>query len=182
MTNAPTPGARPPLSEQAVEAVVRQAFRDMLVLLGVLLVLGVGIGVLVAGAAGAWGALLGVAIALIFSGTTVLSVLATVRSSPARTSAVIMGAWLAKIVVVFVALAVLSRFDFYDRVVLGIVLFAGVLGSAVLDLRAVQRGHIPYVEPAAAQAPAEGAGAGAPDRAPDGAPDGANDRPEHADS
>jgi len=174
MTNAPTPGARPPLSEQAVEAVVRQAFRDMLVLLGVLLVLGVGIGVLVAGAAGAWGALLGVAIALIFSGTTVLSVLATVRSSPARTSAVIMGAWLAKIVVVFVALAVLSRFDFYDRVVLGVVLFAGVLGSAILDLRAVQRGHVPYVEPA----PGAGAREGSPD-APSG---GANDRPEHADS
>jgi len=174
MTNAPTPGARPPLSEQAVEAVVRQAFRDMLVLLGVLLVLGVGIGVLVAGAAGAWGALLGVAIALIFSGTTVLSVLATVRSSPARTSAVIMGAWLAKIVVVFVALAVLSRFDFYDRVVLGVVLFAGVLGSAILDLRAVQRGHVPYVEPAP--------GAGAREGSPDAPSDGANDRPEHADS
>ncbi|WP_291885120.1 hypothetical protein [Cellulomonas sp.] len=174
MTNAPTPGARPPLSEQAVEAVVRQAFRDMLVLLGVLLVLGVGIGVLVAGAAGAWGALLGVAIALIFSGTTVLSVLATVRSSPARTSAVIMGAWLAKIVVVFVALAVLSRFDFYDRVVLGVVLFAGVLGSAILDLRAVQRGHVPYVEPA----PAAGAGT----EASDAPSNGADGRPEHADS
>ncbi|GIG22303.1 hypothetical protein Cch01nite_30270 [Cellulomonas chitinilytica] len=174
MTNAPTPGARPPMSEQAVEAVVRQAFRDMLVLLGVLLVLGVGIGVLVAGAAGAWGALLGVAIALVFSGTTVLSVLATVRSTPARTSAVIMGAWLAKIVVVFVALAVLSRFDFYDRVVLGVVLFAGVLGSAILDLRAVQRGHVPYIEPAPAAGPS--------DAPSDARSDGADDRPEHADS
>ncbi|MGY4645563.1 hypothetical protein [Cellulomonas sp. URHB0016] len=178
MTHAPAPGARPPLSEQAVEAVVRQAFRDMLVLLGVLLVLGVGIGVLVAGAPGAWGALLGVAIALIFSGTTVLSVLATVRSSPARTSAVIMGAWLAKVVVVFVALAVLSRFDFYDRVVLGLVLFAGVLGSAVLDLRAVQRGHIPYVEPAAAPGASESAGTGSPD----GPSGGVNDRSGQADS
>ena len=71
-----------PHAPTATEAVFRTSLRDMLVLLGVLTVLGVGIGYLVDGMAGVWGALLGVGIALIFSGTTVLSVLRTARSAP----------------------------------------------------------------------------------------------------
>jgi hypothetical protein len=58
-----------------------------------------------------------------------------------------MVAWFGKVIVVVAALAVLSRFDFYDRIVLGVVLIVGVLGSAYLDLRAVQRARIPYTEP-----------------------------------
>ena len=72
----------------------------------------------------------------------------TAGEGPARTTAVIAGAWLVKMIVVFVALLVLGRLDFYDRTVLGLVLLAGVIGSAVLDLRAVQRARVPYVEPA----------------------------------
>ena len=156
----PARSGRAPLAASAAEGVFRTALRDMLILLGVLTVLGVGIGYLVAGVPGVWGALLGVAIALVFSGTTVLSVLKTARDDPARMITVIMGAWLAKIAFVFVVLAVLSRFDFYDRIVLVVVLLAGVIGSAVLDARAVQTGRIPYVEPPAAEPgpdPAEGA-------------------------
>jgi len=145
-----------PLSEAAAADAFRRALRDMFWLLGILLVVGVGVGALTAGIEGVWGALLGVALALVFSGTTVVSVLRTVNTTPAHTTAVIMGAWLGKIVVVFVALAVLARFDFYNRMVLGLVLFAGVLGSAVLDLRAVQRGRIPYIEPKAPDEPGTG--------------------------
>ncbi|ROS23172.1 hypothetical protein [Cellulomonas sp. PhB150] len=136
-----------PLSEAAAADAFRRALRDMFWMLGILLVVGVGVGALVDGTKGVWGALMGVALALVFSGTTVISVLRTVNTSPAHTTAVIMGAWLGKIVVVFVALAVLGQFDFYNRTVLGLVLFAGVLGSAILDARAVQRGRIPYIEP-----------------------------------
>jgi len=63
----------PTPAPSANEAVFRTSLRDMLVLLGVLTVLGVVIGFLVDGMAGVWGALLGVGIALIFSGTTVIS-------------------------------------------------------------------------------------------------------------
>jgi hypothetical protein len=144
-----SPASPPPLSEAAAANAFRRALRDMLWMLGALTVVGVGVGWAVAGVEGIWGALIGVALALVFSGTTVISVLRTVNTTPAHTTAVIMGAWLGKIVVVFVALAVLAQFDFYNRMVLGLVLFAGVLGSAILDVRAVQRGRIPYVEPAA---------------------------------
>jgi hypothetical protein len=44
---------------------------------------------------------------------------------------------------------VLTRFDFYDRVVLFVVLLLGAVGSALLDYRAVKNGRVPYVEPEA---------------------------------
>jgi len=130
-----------------VRAVFRTALRDMLLLLGPLAVLGVGAGALVAGLPGVWGALLGIAVALLFSGSTIVSMLVTARSSVATTGAVITGAWLAKMIVVIALLAVLRELDFYHHTVFGVVLLAGVLGSALLDYRAVSRGRVPYVQP-----------------------------------
>lgn len=142
----PTPART--TSSAAADAVFRRALRDMLVLLAVLSVLGVGLGALVAGSAGVWGALIGVGLALVFSGTTVVSMLRTSGSSPQAMAGVVMGAWLAKVIVVIVVLAVLRDLEFYDRTVLAAVLLLGVLGSALLDYRAVTNGRVPYVEPA----------------------------------
>jgi hypothetical protein len=138
------PEPTPPTPTGASVAVLRQAQRDMLVLLGALTVVGVAVGYLVDGLAGVWGALLGVGIALIFSGTTVVSVLKTANSEPTMMMAVIMGAWLAKLVVVIVVMVILRQFDFYNPMVLFVVSVVGVIGSAVLDARAVQRGRVGY--------------------------------------
>lgn len=132
---------------QAVRVVFRRALRDVLVLLGALIVLGVAIGALVSGLPGVWGALLGVGVALVFSATTVWVMLRTVDASPTTTAAVVMTSWLAKMVVLIAVLVVLRGMDFYDRWVFAGVLLVGVIGSAVLDYRAVSQGRIPYVEP-----------------------------------
>lgn len=145
------PDAAAPASEahgQAVRAVFRTALRNVLVLLGTLAVVGVAVGALVSGTAGVWGALLGVTVAVVFSATTVWAMLRTVDSSPTTTAAVVMGSWLAKMVVLIVVLVVLRGMDFYDRWVFAGVLLVGVIGSAVMDYRAVSRGRVPYVEPA----------------------------------
>lgn len=63
--------------------------------------------------------------------------------------AVVMGTWIAKMVVLVAVLLVLTRFDFYDRVVLFIVLLLGAVGAALLDYRAVKNGRVTYVEPEA---------------------------------
>jgi hypothetical protein len=144
----------PPAPRSAADRVFRRALRDMLVLLAGIAVLGVGVGALVAGQRGVWGALIGVGLALVFSGTTVVSMLVTARSSVQRLAVVVLGAWLGKVVVVIVVLAVIQDLDFYAKPVLAIVLLVGVVGSAVLDYRAVSRGHVPYVEPGARQADA----------------------------
>lgn len=152
MTTEPRQPAVPPVPSSAAAAVFRRALRDVLVLLAALAVLGVGVGALTAGRPGVWGALVGVGLALVFSGTTIVSMLVTSRASAARLAAVVLGAWLGKVLVVIVVLALIQDRDFYDRPVLAVVLLVGVVGSAVLDYRAVSRGRVPYVEPGVRQA------------------------------
>lgn len=148
MTTDPAPTPRTPEPDPAA-AVFRRALRDTGILLGALTVLGVGVGALVAGLPGVWGALIGVGLALVFSGTTVVAMLRTLHSSPSTMAAVVMGTWLAKVLVVVVVLALLRDLDFYSRGVLAAVLALGVVGSAVLDFRAVNGGRVPYVQPEA---------------------------------
>ncbi|HEY0186401.1 MAG TPA: hypothetical protein VGC67_02835 [Cellulomonas sp.] len=130
-----------------VVAVFRAALRGSVLLVVVVTVLGVGIGALVAGTPGVWGALIGAGLALVFSGATTVSMLRTAHSSPSTMMAVVMGTWLGKIVLVVVLLAVLRGMDFYDRYVLAAVVAAATIGSAVVDLLAVSRGRVPYVAP-----------------------------------
>lgn len=144
-TSAPTPPGDG--SAGPVRAVLQRALRDMLVLVGALAVVGVLAGWALAGLPGVWGALIGVAVALVFSGTTVLSMLRTASAPPATTAAVVLGAWLVKMVLLVALFVVLSGQDFYDRVVLVVVLLVGVLGSVYLDYRAVTRGRVPYTAP-----------------------------------
>ncbi len=151
---APIPGSSVP---DAVAAVFRTALRDMLVLLGVLTVLGIGLGYAFAGTPGVWGALIGIGLALLFSGTTVASMLLTARAPATTMAAVVMGAWLAKVIVLIAVLVLIRDEDFYHRGVLAAVLFAGVIGSALLDYRAVRVGRVPYVTPAGEAGP-EGPG------------------------
>lgn len=159
-TPAPDPTSVPdgPTHDTSVEQVFRTSLRTVLWLLAGLTVLGVGIGLAVAGTAGLWGALIGVGLALVFSGTTIVAMLRTLRSSPAAMAGVVMGTWLAKVVVVVVVLALIKDQDFYSKPVLAVVLLVGVLGSAYLDYRAVTRAHVPYVEPAPAKAAEPGEG------------------------
>lgn len=142
---APTAPAR--ASDEAVRAVLRRALRDMLLLVGVLLVLGGGLGLATSGLKGLWGALLGVAVTLVFSGTTVLSMLRTVGTSVTTTGAVILGTWLVKMVVLVAAFVLLDGQDFYQRDLFVGTLLVGVLGSLYLDYLAATRGRVPYTEP-----------------------------------
>lgn len=153
MTTPDTPGTDPTPetaeddSTIAERAVLRTALRDTLILVGALVVLGGGIGLLVAGLPGLWGALVGAAIAAFFCATTIWSMMRTVGSSPTRMAAFVMGAWVAKIVVLIVVLALLQGATFYAPWVLIAVLAVGAIGSALLDYRAVNSGRVPYVQP-----------------------------------
>ncbi|MHB1489160.1 MAG: hypothetical protein ACYCTH_01505 [Cellulomonas sp.] len=141
-TPGPARGARP----SAAAEVFRAALRSMLRLLVLLLAVGGAAGWATRGLPGVWGALIGVGITLVFSGTTVVAMLRTAEATATTTAAVVMGSWLAKMIVVIVVLAVIRDQIFYDRTVLAAVLAVGVVGSALLDYRAVLRGRVPYVE------------------------------------
>ena len=150
---APETGPAPASGPSAAEAVFRRALRDTVLLLVALTVLGVLVGALFAGLAGVWGALIGVGLAAVFSGTTVIAMLRTTHTSPQVMAGVVMGTWLAKVLVVIVALALLRGLDFYSAPVLAGVLALGAIGSALLDYRAVSTGRVPYVEPGAGGRP-----------------------------
>lgn len=136
-----------PTGSDAARAVFRTALRDMLVLVVALAAVGIVVGYLVAGTPGVWGATLGVAMTVVFSGTTVVSMLKTAGASATTTAAVVMGSWLAKMLVLILALALLRQFDFYDKWLLGGVLMVGVIGAALIDYRAVAHGRVPNVVP-----------------------------------
>ncbi len=145
-TDLPVPeGGTPPAS--AAEGAFRSALRDLLVFLPVLAVVGSVVGYLVAGLPGVWSALMGAGVVLIFSGTTVVSMLRTTRSDAAAFAGVVLGLWLAKFAAVLVIVIALRPLDFYDKPVFGIVVIIGAVGAIALDMRAVQRARVPYLEP-----------------------------------
>lgn len=145
------PRPEPTVRDEPVRAVFRRALRDMLVLVGALALVATPIGALVAEptSAGVWGALMGVAVALVFSGSTVLAMLLTARSSITAASGALVGSWLAKTLLLIVAFSLLRGADFFDRGVFAVVVVIGVLGSVLLDYRAVAGSRIPYVDPSA---------------------------------
>jgi hypothetical protein len=145
-TPAPQP-ARKVVTSEAATALFRRALRDVLVFLAAVTVLGVVVGAIFAGSKGVWGALLGAAVALVFSGTTVWSMWRSSHSSPAAMLGIVAGSWLAKMVVLVVALVALQGQDFYSKPVFLVVVLVGVFGSVALDTINYQRARIPYVEP-----------------------------------
>lgn len=143
----PEPESVPVVPSHVTGEIFRAALRATLALLVVLVVLGVGIGALVAGMPGVWGAMLGVAVTLLFSGTTILSMVYTADKSPSTTMGVILGAWIAKMVVLVVILATVGQMDFFHRTIFAVVVLVGVVGSAALDMYSVIKGREPYVTP-----------------------------------
>ena len=139
------PGALPYVPEHVSKDIFRSALRATLALLVVLAVVGVGVGYLVDGSAGVWGAALGVGVSLLFSGSTIASMLYTADKSPTTMMAVLMGVWIVKMVVLVAVLAVLGQLDFYHRLVFAVVVLVGVVGSAALDMYSVVKGRQPYI-------------------------------------
>ncbi|MBF6356387.1 hypothetical protein IU449_17860 [Nocardia higoensis] len=135
-TPTPVPGPDAPL---------KAALRYGLIGLAVLVVLAAAIGTAAAGLPGLWGALLGSAIGGVFILTTAAVVLFGAKLPPSTAGLVMLVSWVGKVLLVLIAVAVLTRFDFYDRVVL----FLTVIGALVIVLGAetagVVRQRVPYV-------------------------------------
>lgn len=134
-------------SADPVRAVFRRALRDVLIFTGPLVVVGCGIGWFVAGIPGVWSAALGAAVSLLVAGATVATMLLTAGTDLLRASAVAMATWGVKAIILMAAFLALRATDVVDRPVFSVVVLVGVLGSLVLDYRAVARGRVPYVVP-----------------------------------
>jgi hypothetical protein len=104
------------------------------------------IGYLVVGIDGLWTALIGAAIALVFTSLTVLSVLFGARLPLGGFYGLVLGGWLLKIVLFALLMAALQRMDFIHGPTLFFAIVLSVLGSLSIDSWVVLRSRIPTID------------------------------------
>ncbi|GAA2244110.1 hypothetical protein GCM10010401_16600 [Rarobacter faecitabidus] len=138
-----------PLDRLADGAPVRRAaikaLRWNAVVFAVIVIVASPIGWIVDRGQGLWAVVLGVAIAIFFSLTTVVSMIVAARRQPAAMAGIILGAWLGKMIMLFAILLALKDADFYNRPVFAIVLCLAVICAAIIDAIAVQKSRIPLL-------------------------------------
>jgi hypothetical protein len=143
-TSDPAGPARP--GPTALVTPMRRVLRIGLLASLVALPVAVLIGYLVAGASGAWGAAIGMGIAVGFFAITVGVALGTAGMDTTALGASVLGSWLIKMVLLIVVLVLLRDADFYSRPVLFISLLVGTIGTLVLEALVVTRTQVPYTE------------------------------------
>lgn len=104
------------------------------------------IGFLVVGIDGLWTALIGAAIALVFTSLTVFSVLFGARLPLGGFYGLVLGGWLLKILLFAVLMAALQRMDFIHGPTLFFAIVLSVLGSLGIDSWVVLRSRIPTID------------------------------------
>lgn len=133
---------------------INSMLRQVLVWTGIaaiaLVLLGGGIGFLVAGSDGLWSGLAGVALAVVFLALTPLSVLIANRWYGQEMFAtvffaIVMGSWLFKLVVFVVAIVILRGQDWVVPLVIFLSLVAGIVVSLVIDAIVFTKMRMPYV-------------------------------------
>jgi hypothetical protein len=104
------------------------------------------VGYLIVGIDGVLTALLGAAIALVFTSMTLLSVLFGARLPLGGFYGLVLGGWLLKVVLFAVLLAALQRMEFIHGPTLFFAIVISVLGSLGIDSWVVLRSRIPTID------------------------------------
>jgi hypothetical protein len=146
MTDSTPPAAGARSGPTALVTPMRRVLRLGLIASLVALPVAVLVGYLVAGAEGAWGAAVGMGIAVGFFTITVGVALVTAGMDATALGASVLGSWLVKMVLLLVVLALLRDADFYSRPVLFLTLLLGTIGTLVLEALVVTRTKVPYTE------------------------------------
>jgi hypothetical protein len=107
-------------------------------------VLGGGLGYLFAGTNGLISALIGTILAVLFASITAGSIIGAMRFDIAAFFGIVMGAWLLKIVVFIVILALLRDAPFVHTMVLFLTVIAGAVGTMLIDVIVVFRSRLGY--------------------------------------
>jgi len=123
---------------------------------GILRTVGIGLAVafpvlalaaaLFAGWPGFWGVVLGLGIPVVFLGATVVVALLTARATPTVFGAVVLGSWLAKIIVMAGVLALIDTADFWSRPWFFVAFVIGIVGWLSAEAATVLRSQTPYVD------------------------------------
>ncbi|MPV87784.1 hypothetical protein GB882_03830 [Georgenia ruanii] len=125
----------------------RRILRQLTLLVLVLAVGGGVVGYLVAGQPGLWGALMGAGVAALFMVGTAATMLLTADKPLHVASAAGVGGWIVKLVLLLVLLALVRGKGFYSPGAFFVVLVLAIVGSFVIEARAVLRSRVPTFEP-----------------------------------
>lgn len=112
-------------------------------------VIGSLVGFLTVGGVGVTSALIGTALALVFTGLTAVSILVGLKASGGSLISgaffgIVLGGWLLKFIVFLVIVVLLKDQPWVNNLVLFFSIIAGVIGSLVVDLVVVARSRLPY--------------------------------------
>lgn len=125
--------------------VFRRALVLSLVLAAVIAVVGGVVSGLVVGQDGVISVLIGTAMAVVFAGITVVSLLAAIKYDITVFFGIIMGAWLLKAVLFLVVLVLLRDAAFVHDWSLFLSIVAAVIGTLIIDAVVVAKGRLGYV-------------------------------------
>jgi len=117
-----------------------------LILVAAIAVLGGAAGFFLSGTNGLISALIGAAIAFVFSILTILSVFVGSKMDIAGFYAIVLGGWLLKIVIFGIVLVALRGAEFIDGPLLFTTVVVTVIGTLAVDSYAALRARIPAVE------------------------------------
>ena len=145
MTDTPAGSEQQP-AESAHTAGLRRAVALGAAALTVLLVLSAILWWAVDGMPGLWGALLGAAVGGMFVLVTAVVVIATAKTSPQVTGAVLLGTWLLKLIVAIGIVAVLKPLDFYSKPAFAVTIVVAMVVVLASETVAVLRNKAPYVD------------------------------------
>ncbi|MDV8000554.1 hypothetical protein [Rhodococcus sp. IEGM 1408] len=137
----------PQPAESAHTAGLRKALALGAVALVVLMMLSAGLWAALDGTPGLWGALLGAAIGGVFVLLTAVVVVATARTSPTVTGAVLLGTWLLKLIVAIGLVAALKPLDFYSKRAFALTIVVAMVVVLATETVAIIRHPAPSVEP-----------------------------------
>lgn len=140
-------GTREPSGPTALVEPMRRVLRVGAIAAVVALPAATALGALLGGAPGAWGAAIGMGMAVVFLAMTVVVALVTARMGPTRLGIWVLASWLVKMVLLIVVLALLRDAEFYSRIALFVSLLLGITGSLLLESRVIATTRVPYIEP-----------------------------------
>ncbi|GAA3747782.1 hypothetical protein GCM10022239_24100 [Leifsonia bigeumensis] len=139
------------MTERRTTPVPARALRYGSLVTLVIAVVGSVIGFIVSGVPGILSALMGALLAAVFMGLTAVSMLVAWRvtggsASDLRFFGIVVGAWIAKLLV-FVGVAIWLRWQSWlDPMVFFVASLAAVVGFLIVDIVALQTSRIPYVD------------------------------------
>ena len=124
-----------PLGQIQAKKIINRIFVFDLVFFAATAAVSLGLGGGMAGRRGLWGAGIAVIVLFVFALFTPLAfkILSRRKMEPRKFVIYVTGSWFVKLILVFVALIILSRFTFFDRAFFAWTVFAGAVGVLAIE-------------------------------------------------